>query len=172
MQQCIDNTVPKWKVQPELNAHTEQERGEAEMQGEEGRRKKKRGVVVWCTDYSMKKKRRKPIQRGVFWGFFKEIKVLLQVEREEKKENGHATLQCAARIVSEVVEEEQGETGCCRNTWQSFNEGMKFTVCARDTRTHDHHTQTNSIIMLADNRHPLLGPRGPFPDFSWAKINK
>ena len=35
MQQCIDNTIPKWKVQPELNAHTSQ-RGE-EWKREGGR---------------------------------------------------------------------------------------------------------------------------------------
>lgn len=35
MQQCIDNTEPKWKVEPELNAHAEQ-RGEKEEAGEDG----------------------------------------------------------------------------------------------------------------------------------------
>jgi len=48
MQQCIDNTVPKWKVQPELNAHTERQREERERE----RRREKRGGGrgVWWFD--------------------------------------------------------------------------------------------------------------------------
>lgn len=48
MQQCIDNTEPKWKVQPELNAHTEQRGERSEGGGEEGM-----GLCLWGGGYRL-----------------------------------------------------------------------------------------------------------------------
>lgn len=58
MQQRIDNTVPKWKEQPELNAYTEQRGGRSEWV-EEGLEEGGRDIQLTVWKKKLKQQRKK-----------------------------------------------------------------------------------------------------------------